>query len=77
MFHEAMILDGCNRYPNDSEKLMLASQTGLTKNQVIPLPHFLSFVSCPLFDVNVLTFMADSGFKLVHKCSGSAVETYD
>lgn len=24
----------CSRYPNDSEKLMLASQTGLSKNQV-------------------------------------------
>ncbi|KAH7847346.1 hypothetical protein Vadar_025002 [Vaccinium darrowii] len=31
--HE-LSLSGIDRYPNDSEKLMLASQTGLSKNQV-------------------------------------------
>lgn len=41
IFYEAMILDGSFRYPNDTEKLMLASQTGLTKSQV-----FFSHVVC-------------------------------
>lgn len=35
-----------NSYPNDSEKLMLASQTGLTKNQVISLELIPSGATC-------------------------------
>lgn len=50
---------GSCSYPNDSEKLMLASQTGLSKNQVnslsktSPFPFFLFFT----FLVTMLMFV--------------------
>lgn len=67
-----------NSYPNDSEKLMLASQTGLTKNQVIswlssyfPMIQHSSYLNMG----NAILFL--SGIELVHKCQSSTVEAYD
>lgn len=45
-YKNANLISDSRSYPNDSEKLMLASQTGLNKNQVIPYPrkkHYYPF----------------------------------
>lgn len=77
-----------HRYPKDSEKLKLARQTGLTRNQVMSLilnqkldfsPTKLKRLLANLNDICVYILISLVSFrlgrKLVYKCTCSAMET--